>query len=91
MKFATTQLPNFYCLIAIAFYTADDRMAGDLPRRQLRKSECAERVWVADSVCVGRWFCVCGSLILYGRILKFQSLNWSRLDLSDLFYMVAEI
>ena len=52
MKFATSQFPNFCCLIVIAFHTADDRMAGDLPRRQLRKSESAERVWVADFV----WF-----------------------------------
>ena len=50
MMFATTQFPNFCCLIAIAFHTADYRMAGDLPRRQLRKSQCAKRVLVADFV-----------------------------------------
>ena len=50
MKFVTTQFTNVYCLIAIAFHTADNRMAGDLHRRQLRKSECFEHVRVADFV-----------------------------------------
>ena len=59
---------------------AGDRMAGDLPRRQLRKSECAERVWVADFV----WshFEV--------SIVELVATRLS-LDLSDLFYKVAEI
>ena len=80
MKFATTQFPNFYCLIAIAFHTADDRMAGNLHSRQLRKSECAERVWVADFV----WshFEV--------SIVELVATRFN-LDLRDLFYMDAEI
>ena len=67
-------------MLVIAFHTADDRMAGDLIRRQLRKSECAERVWVADFV----WsnFEV--------SIVEFVATRLS-LDLIDLFYMVAEI
>ena len=63
MKFAATQFPNFCCLIAIAFYTADDRMAGDLSRRQLRKSECTERVWLADFV----WSHFEVSIVEFGR------------------------
>ena len=80
MKFATTQFPIFYCLIAIAFHTADDRMAGDLHRRQLRKSESANRVWVAYFV----WsHCEVSIVELVA--------TRSNLDLSDLFYMVVEI
>ena len=80
MKLATTQFPNFCFLIAIAFHTADDHTAGDLPRRLLRKSECAERGWVADFV----WshFEVSVVELVATRL---------SLDLIDLFNMVAEI
>ena len=55
-------------------------MAGDLPRRQLRKGECAKRVWVADYV----WsnFEV--------SIVELVATRLS-LDLIDLFYMIVEI
>ena len=80
MKFATSQFPNFCCLIAIAFHTADDRRVGCLPMRQLRKSECAERVWVPDFV----W------LHFEVLIVEFVATRLN-LDLIDLFYMVTEI
>ena len=74
------KFPSFCCLIAIAFHTADDRMAGDLPRGQLRKNECAERVWVADFV----WS------HLEVSIVELVATRLS-LDLIDLFFMIAEI
>ena len=80
MKFATTQFPYVCCLIANAFHTADDHMTGDLPRRQLRKSERAECVWIADFV----WSCFEVSIV------EFAATRLS-LDLMYSFYMVAEI
>ena len=76
----STQFSTFCWLIGISFHTADDRMAGDLPRRQLRKSECAERVLVADFV----W------LHFEGSIVELVVTKLS-LDLIDLLYMVTEI
>ena len=67
-------------MIAIVFHTADDRMAGDLSRRRLRKSECAERVWVAD---FEWWHFEVTNVELVATRLN--------LDLSDLSYMVTEI
>ena len=69
-------------MIVIAFHTADadDRMAGDLHTCQLRKSESAERVWVADFV----W----SHFEVFIVKLIATRLN---LDLGDLFYIVTEI
>ena len=55
-------------------------MAADLPRRQLKKSECAEHMWVADFA----WS------PLEVSIVKLVATKLS-LDLIDSFYMVAEI